>query len=340
MKEIIEKLCNVEGVSGFETSASEVAKEILEPYVDSVHIDKMGNVLGYKKSKKENAKTIMLDAHIDQIGFMVTEITDEGFLRFRTVGGVDPRMLLGIDVLVHGKEKIRGVVSNLPPHLSQGAKTAPGIEEMAIDIGFSKEKAEKIVKIGTIVTFAEEVYCLSSDTITGKCLDDRAGVASIIYAMQKLEKVNAPLNILVCFSACEEVDGKGAKTVSFKERPDFAIAVDVTHAKTPDAPANRTLDMGKLCIGHGPNLNPKITKNIIKTCKTYDVPYQLDIMEGHTGTNAWHIQTTRSGIPVGLISFALRYMHTPIETIRISDVKNTGKVIAKFIKDYREEEDD
>ncbi len=337
MKEIIEKLCNVEGVSGFEKEASLVAKELIEAYVDDVHVDAFGNVIGIKKSKNKNAKTIMLDAHIDQIGFMVTNITDEGFLKFTSVGGIDPRMLLSIDVFVHGKQKVRGVISCLPPHLNTASNNVPAIQEMAIDIGFCKEKAQEIAPVGTIVTFAEEVYSISSSTITGKCLDDRAGVASIIHALELLKDENVDLNVVTCFSTNEEVHGTGAIIKTYEIKPDFAIAVDVTHAKTPDAPANRTFEMGKLCIALGPNLHPKLSKDLIKTCKANDIPHQIEVCEGHTGTNAWYIQVSRSGVPVSLISFPLKYMHTPIETVKISDITNTGKLIAEYIKDYREE---
>ncbi|MFI3226908.1 MAG: M42 family peptidase [Clostridia bacterium] len=340
MKEIIEKLCNVDGISGYEMNASLVAKELIEPYVDEVYIDKFGSVIGRKNSKKADAKTIMLDAHVDQIGFIVTDIDDAGFLKFTSVGGVDPRMLLGLDVFVHGTEKIRGIISCLPPHLGTSANSVPSIEEMAIDVGFSKEQVQKIVKIGTPITFAEEVYSLSSDTVTGKCLDDRAGIASIIYAMQKLEKSELDVNVVTCFSTNEEIHSTGAITSTFNIRPDYAIAIDVTHGKTPDAPSGRTHPLGNLCIALGPNLHPKMSRDLIKTCKTYDIPYVIEVEEGHTGTNAWHIQVVRSGVPVSLISFPLKYMHTPIETVKISDIKNAGKLIAKYIKDYREDKND
>lgn len=340
MKDIIKKLCDTDGVSGFEKNASKVALELIKPYVDHVYIDKFGSVIGHKKSKNEQAKTVMLDAHIDQIGFIVTDITDDGFLRFTNVGGVDPRMLLGIDVFVLGTKKIRGVVSCTPPHLSTNSTKAPTISQMAIDIGFTKEQALEIVKIGTPIIFAEPVYNLSSDTVTGKCLDDRAGIASIIYALEKLSKYELDINIVTCFSVNEEVHGTGSINATYELNPDFAIAIDVTHGKTPDAPSNSTFELGKVCIGNGPNLHRKIGRDLIKTCKTYDIPYQIEVMEGHTGTNAWYIQVARGGVPVSLIMIPLKYMHTPIETVKISDIENTGKLIFKYLKNYREENND
>lgn len=338
--ETLIKLCDTDGISGFEKNASTITKSLLEPLVDSCYIDKFGNVIGKKLSKKPDAKTVMLDAHIDQIGFIVTDITDDGFLKFAQVGGVDPRMLLGIDVFVLGKEKLRGIVSCKPPHIMTDFKKAPPISEMAIDIGMSKERALEFVSIGTPVVFAETVYSLSKDSVTGKCLDDRAGIMTILYALDKLQGKDIDVNVLVVFTTCEETSGLGARVTSYELNPDFAIAVDVTHGKTPDSSPLKAFDMGQIYIGKGPNLHKKLTANLIKTAKAYDVPYGIEVMEGETGTNAWYIQVARQGIPTALISLPLKYMHTPIETIKISDVKSTGKLIYRFLKDFRGELND
>lgn len=340
MKDLISKLCSAHGISGFEKSASQVALDLVSPYADKSHIDKFGNVIAYKYSEKKDAKTVMLDAHVDQIGFVVTDITDNGFIKFASVGGVDPRMLLSMDVLVHGSETLRGVVCTKPPHLTASYKDAVQICDMAIDIGYSKEQAEKLAPIGTPITFAEDIYCLNDSSITGKCLDDRSGIASIIYAMEKLSSCKLDVNIVACFSVCEEVSGMGSIVSTYDLKPDFAIAVDVTHAKTPDAPANKTFDMGKILIGVGPNFDKKLADNLIKTCKTYDIPHDIEVCEGHSGTNAWYIQVIRGGVPVSLISIPLKYMHTPIETISICDVKNTGELIYRYLKDFREDRND
>ena len=333
--ETLIKLCDIDGISGYEKNASTIAKSLLEPLVDECYIDKFGSVIGKKQCQNPNAKTIMLDAHIDQIGFVVSDITKDGFIKFHQVGGVDPRMLLSLDVFVLGKEKLRGVVSCKPPHLVTDFKKAVPISEMAIDIGMTRERGLEFIKIGDPIIFAESVYSISKDSVTGKCLDDRAGVMSILHALEQLKDKELDVNILVVFSGTEETGGLGSTIATYDLRPDFAIAVDVTHGKTPDAPPPRTCEMGKIYIGKGPNLHKKLTDNLIKTAKAYDIPFGLEVMEGATGTNAWHIQVSREGIPVSLISFPLKYMHTPIETIKIADLKNTGNLIYRFIKDFR-----
>lgn len=338
--ETLIKLCDTDGISGYEKNASQVAKNLLEPLVDECYIDKFGSVIGKKISKNPNAKTIMLDAHIDQIGFVVSDITKDGFIKFSQVGGVDPRMLLSLDVFVLGKEKLRGIVSCKPPHIVTDFKKAIPITDMAIDIGMTKERALEFVKIGNPIIFAESVYSISKDSVTGKCLDDRAGVLSILEVLEKLKDDELDVNVVAIFSGTEEIGGLGVTVATYDLRPDFAIAIDVTHGKTPDAPPPRTNEMGKIYIAKGPNLHKKLAENLIRTAKAYDIPYGLEIEEGATGTNARHIQVSREGIPTALISIPLKYMHTPIETIKISDLKHTTNLIYRFIKDFRGELND
>lgn len=338
--ETLIKLCDTDGISGYEKNASNIAKSLLEPLVDECYIDKFGNVIGKKYSENKDAKTIMLDAHIDQIGFIVTDITEEGFLKFTSIGGVDPRMLLGVDVYVLASEKLRGIVSCKPPHIITDFKKAPPISEMAIDIGMTQKRAKEFVSIGTPIIFAENTYNLLKTNIVGKCLDDRAGVMSILLALEKIKDKKIDANIIVGFTVCEETSGLGAKVLSYELNPDFAIAVDVTHGKTPDVSATKAFDMGKIYIGKGPNLHKKLTENLIKTAKAYDIAYGIEVMEGETGTNAWYIQVAREGIPTALISLPLKYMHTPIEMVKISDIESTGNLIYQFLRNFRGELDD
>lgn len=332
MKEKIIKMCEADGVSGFEKNASNVALEYLKPLVDECHVDPFGNVIGYKYSKNPDAKTIMLDAHIDQIGFMVTEITKEGFLRFTSVGGVDPRMLLATDVLVLAKTgTLNGIISSMPPHLGAGGAKSVPVPEMMIDIGFNKEQAEKLVKVGTPIIYGDKMMSLSEDTITGKTLDDRCCVGSILHTMELLKDKELDMNVAVVFSGTEEVGGPGSPIATYKIKPDMAIAIDVTFAKSPDTP-QITTKMGTVTITRGPNCQKKLTEDLIRTAKAYDVPYVIDVAPGGTGTNARHIQTVAAGVPVALIGVPLKYMHTQIETISMKDVLNAGKLMAKFIE--------
>ncbi len=334
--ETLKKLCGLSAVSGFEHEAAVEVAEMLRPYCDKAEIDKNGNVLAYKSCGREDAKTILLDAHLDQIGLMVTEILDGGFLRFAPVGGVDPRMLPGNEVTVLADEPIYGIITCIPPKYakeSERNKAVP-IDELFIDTGLQDAKSK--ITIGSPVVFNQEPIELLGDVYVSKCLDDRAGVMSILLAMEKLQ--DAPklrCNIAVLISVQEEVTGLGAQSGTFSIRPDYAIAVDVTHGKTPDGPSEGAFQIGSgAAIGMGPNFNRSLTQKLIKTAKANDIPYELEVMEGNTGTNAWIIQIIAGGTATSLLSIPERYMHTPIETISLSDLEAVSELIYRFIRDF------
>ncbi len=338
MKEIIEKLCAADGISGFEQNASTVALELIKPYIDEGYIDPFGNVIAYKYSKKENAKTIMLDAHIDQIGFLVTEITKEGFLRFVNVGGCDPRILVGTPVLVIGRTgTVNGVIATVAPHLFRtlGGKAAE-LKNMLIDIGYSsKEEAERHVRVGSRVIFDMEPVNLTPDILVSKSLDDRACVASIIHTFELIKDLELDLNVVAVFSGTEEVGGPGSMVATYKVRPDMAIAIDVTHANTPDANPLHTAPFADVTLTRGPNLHKKLTDELIRVAKAYDISVTINVAERMTGTNARHIQVVRGGVPVALIGLPLKYMHTQVEAVKLSTVKSIGVLMAEYIKAYR-----
>lgn len=329
------RLCETPAVTGFERAGSQAAAELLRPYCDSVTIDRFGSVIGVKRCGREGAKTVLLDAHIDQIGFLVTEVLEGGFLRFAPVGGVDPRMLLGCEVEILTEEPIFGVIACTPPHLMKPGeeKNSVPIHEMLIDTGLID--ARPVVPVGTPVVFAEKMVQLSKDSITGKCLDDRAGVFAIVQAMERLQNVPLAVDVVAMCSVQEEVTSLGAETGAFRVRPDYAIAVDVSHAKTPDAPADDTFEYGGgVMIGMGPNFNTPLTLALIRTAKAEGMDYQLEVMEGFSGTNAWEMQIAATGTAMALLSIPLRYMHTPIETIKLSDLDSVSDLIYHFLRQF------
>ena len=326
-------LCQVPAVTGFERAGAEAVVSLLAPLVDEVRIDKVGSVIGLRRCGRENARTVLLDAHLDQIGFVVTEVLDGGFLRFAPVGGIDPRMLLGGEVDILTEEPLYGVISCTPPHLlkpGEEDKAVP-IHEMLIDTGLLDAKTR--VKVGTPIVFRQKMLQLSGDSITGKCLDDRAGVVSILYALEKLKETALAVDLAVLISVQEETSSLGAIAGGYALRPDYAIAVDVTHAKSPDAPDEFEYG-GGVAIGLGPNLNTALSKALIRTAKAEGMDYQLEVMEGFTGTNAWDLQIAGTGAATALLSIPLRYMHTPIETIKLSDLESVGDLIYHFLRSF------
>ena len=335
IKEELKLLCETEGISGFENKACQKAEQLFQPYCDKTERDTFGNVFAYRFSDQPQAKTILLDAHIDQIGFLVTGILSDGFLRFTQVGGVDPRMLLGCEVNILADQPYYGIISCMPPHLlaaGEQDKAVP-MHEMVIDTGLLD--AEGKIKIGTPIVYGTEMCSLSADSITGKCLDDRAGVIALLEVFKKLQNVKLPYHLVAMISSQEEVTSLGASIGTYRLRPEYAIAVDVGHAKTPDTPAGKAFTFGGgPMIGMGPNLNTPLTKALIRTAKTEDIPYQLEVMEGATGTNAWDMQVIACGTAMGLVSIPLKYMHTQIETIRISDLQAVADLIYHFLRNF------
>ena len=337
MRSKIEQLLAIPMVTGFERAQSERVRDLFAPLCDEIEVDRFGNVIGLVRSGKPDAKTVLLDAHLDQIGFVVTEVLKGGFLRFRSVGGVDPRMLLGAEVTIGAPDgPLYGIVSCLPPHLLSAGESdkALPVYKMCIDTGLLD--AAPVIPIGTPIWFpadAAHMPVIAKDAFTGPNLDDRAGAAAIAHALEKLRKVDLDVDVAVLLSVQEEVTSLGATVGTFKIRPDYAIAVDVGHAKTPDAPGEFEYGGGPL-IGMGPNMNRALSRALIRTAKAEGMAYQLEIMEGQTGTNAWDMQIVARGTAQAILGIPLRYMHTPIETIKLSDAEAVGDLIYHFLRQF------
>ena len=333
----IKRLTAIYGVSGDEFRVAKIAAEMMAPYCDRVEIDDFGNVLGYRDCGIPGAKTVMLDAHIDQIGFLITEVTEEGFLRFTTVGGVDQRMLLGSELTVLTKKgPILGIVAAIPPHLQKDGddKKSVPIPEMVVDIGMTGEQAKKVVRVGDYMAFANDAMELQGDALCGKAFDDRACLVCLLHTMDLLQGKPLAVNVVVSASTKEETGFQGGISAGFKVQPDYAIAVDVTHARTGDAP------QVIVKLGDGPNVdmgsnsNPKFAKRVIEVARAKQIPHIVTSCPAGSGTNAWPIQMQGQGVTTLVVSLPLKYMHSPVEMLRMSDVKNVGKLLAAFIETF------
>lgn len=328
--DLLKSLTTAVGVSGAENSVTDLLKGLLSPY-GTVTVDNLGNV--YCKIG-EKGPHILLDAHIDEIGFIVKEITADGFIKVSNIGGIDRRMLLSAEVSVWGDREYRGVISTLPPHLQKkdDERKAPDIDEIAIDVGMTKEQAEKCISLGDRVTFKRNFTKLLGNQISSSVLDDRCGVASIILALDELKKINA--NVTVMFSSQEEVGTRGARVGAYDRAVDEAIVVDVSFGYSPMCKKTDCGEMGKgPMIGMSPILDRTIARELVKAAKENDIPYQIEVMGGgHTGTNADVISISEYGIKTSLISIPEKYMHSPVEVADISDVENTSKLIVAYVK--------
>lgn len=332
MFELVKNLCTAKGVSGNETEVCKLAYSLLFPFADVI-INEFGNVIAVFGNKNAD-KTILLDAHIDQIGFVVTDITPKGFLKVEKCGGIDLRTVLGCGVIVQGKENIKGIVCCMPPHLSDGNEDkAVSADKVYIDLGLSAEKVKELVSIGDTVTFAEEPCKLLNNKISAPALDNRVGVASIIRVAQLLKGINCPYKVVAILSSQEETYQLGAKTGAFISGADEAIVVDVSFASQPGVSGQYSdikLSGGPmLCIS--PTLSKDMYNCLKEICINKNIPYQNEVCNGATGTNADSISICKSGIKTTVVSIPQKNMHTQVEVVDISDIENTALLIAEYI---------
>lgn len=339
IRKVLETLCSARGPSGFERPVAEKAVELMRPLMDEANIDRFGNAVGVRLCGKTGAPKLLLDAHLDEIGLMVTG-TEDGYLRFRSIGGVDPRMLPNREVVILAGTPLYGVITAPQGGTLGGeeAEKAVPISELRIDVGMGQEDAESAVPVGTPVVFRSDVFPLGEREICGKSMDDRSCFAILLRAVELLRDKTLDVDLYVMGSSREEVSGAGAKVGTYGIHPDYCIAVDVTHGKTPDGPKERSCMLGEgPAIGVGPNMTRWMTERMTAKAKELGIPYQLEVMEGHTGTNGWHMQIVREGIATSVVSLPLKYMHSPIEVLDIEDIERTAALLAAFAQDLGRE---
>ncbi len=308
------------------------AADLLENYSSKYGaVESMSGLTKCMTMAGKSDYTLLLDAHIDEIGFVVTDISADGFLTVSNCGGIDLRHLPAKPVTIHGKEKICGVFVSEPPHLEKNDSVADSISKIKIDTGIG-EKARDIISVGDYVTFSLKASVLNGNTVCGKSLDNRAGVTVLLLLAERLYKKNLPITVKFLFSDAEELGLRGAKTAAFGSGADEAVIVDVSFGDGPDIPSTKCgiLGAGGM-IGISPVLNRDITDKLVLLASDNDIPYQNEVMSGKTSTNADVISVSGGGIPSGLISIPLRNMHSDVETVKICDIISVTDVLEKYI---------
>ncbi len=338
MKEIIKKLCEAHGIPGSEDAVGDIISKELKDCC-KIEKDVLGNLI---VKKGEGKKRIMITAHMDEIGLMVRQIDENGFIRFINLGGFFDQSLLNQRVIVHTKKgMVPGVIGSKPPHLMEEKEREKVIKrkEMFIDVGAGDKKVvEKLgVSVGDYITFDVSLRELGAGLITGKALDDRLGCAVLIEVMKKAKTKHQLYGV---GTVQEEVGLKGAKTSAYKIDPHVAIAVDV--APTGDFPGVKP-DESDLKLNGGPVITvadargkgiitrKELRDALVKTAEKNKIPYQLEVGEGGT-TDATAIQLTKEGVLSGVVSVPTRYIHSPVEVASIKDVENTVKLLISYIE--------
>ena len=336
---LLKELVEAPSPSGYEQPAQRVFRAHVEPVVDSLETDVMGNVIGRIDAADEAAPKLMLAGHCDEIGFMVKYIDENGFLFFAPIGGVDAHLVPGQRVNVHTSAgPVRGVVGKKPIHLMEPKEreTVVKFKDQYIDIGCAdKETAEKLVSIGDPVTFAVGLERLQGDRVASRAFDDKMGAWIVARVLREVSKKKPPVHFHGVSTVQEEIGLRGATTSSYGIDPDVGIAVDVGFSS--DAPGLNIMEIGELKVGSGPiiargaNINPALFELLVTTAKEEGIPYQVSGIPRATGTDANVMQLARSGVATALISVPLRYMHSPSEVLSLDDLENAVRLLTAVV---------
>jgi len=343
--ELLERLSNAFGVAGFEGEVRGIIEDLIRPYVDEMRVDALGNLIAVREGGSDFR--LMLDAHMDEIGFMVSYIEKEGFLRFAPIGGWDARIVPShaMVVLTRDGQKLRGVIGTAPPHiLTQEEREKPfKIEELFVDVGAgSREEVEGLgIRIGSPAVISYPFERLNGHVVAGKALDDRVGCALLIKTLEALRDEELDVTVVANFAVCEEVGLRGARTAAYQIEPDLALALEGTVAA--DVPGisgpRRTTQLGK-----GPAITvadrtlivePKLVEALTRVAEEEKIPYQYK----HPifgGTDAGAIQQARGGVLVGVISVPCRYIHSPFSVMRLDDFENAVRLTVSFVRCFRD----
>lgn len=355
----LKKYVNTPSPSGYELElgGQQVWIDFALKYAHRVETDAYGNAYAYygsritdkngKVTRHKKDKTVLIDAHADEIGFIVSDITDEGFIRIETLGGADITIAPSsrVNLWVDKDTKIKGVFGHPAIHVHRREFEAKK-EEMFIDIGLSTkdEVLETGIVVGTPITM-QDGYMDMGNYYCGRSLDDKIGgfITMNLLRLLSEKKIELPYELVIVNSVQEEVGLFGAKMAADRIKPDVAIAIDVTHCT--DSPAYNKQKQGSLSAGKGvvvmsgPSLHNKVVKKLISTCEEYDIPFQRTATGGHSGTNADSYAYSNGGIPTGLIKMAMRYMHTTVETVHKEDVKSAIKLLGDYLINNNPTED-
>ena len=332
----LKSLLSVPGLSGYESPAARLIEAEWHPLVDELNLSRLGSVHGLKKGAGADPRpSIMLAAHMDAIGLMVSRIED-GFLRITSIGGVDPRILPGQAVVVHtAKEDLPGVIVMPPAKLSPARSGRwRGRTSRIFSWMWACFRQRWRVSSASGTWFLSERKQLKCPgrSCSGHSIDNRASVAAVTLCLQELGSKSHKWDVWAAATVQEEINYGGAATSAFQLRPDLAIAIDVTFAKGPGANSWETFELGKgPTFGHGPNIHPYLFKQFKELAERLEIPYGIELMPKSSGTDGMATQITAEGIPTFVLSIPIRYMHTPVEMVMLKDIQRAGRLLAEFI---------
>jgi endoglucanase len=339
--EHLKALTAAPGVSGYEHRVRDLIRAAWAPLADETHTDRLGSLWAIKNGSGPTPDQvggrpkIMLAAHMDAIGLMVSQIEGE-FLRVVPVGGIDARVMPGQLVTVHGREDLPGIVVAPPAFLLPRASRegVVPVSELLVDAGLPAEKLSGLVRLGDVVSFAQPAAELQNGMLAAKSLDNRASVAALTVCLETLKSRPHAWDVIAVATVQEEINLQGARASAFALHPNLAIAVDVTHGAGPASKefSDKTFPLGGgPVLGLGPNIHPGLHAALKSAAGRAEIPCAIEPMPAHSGTDAYAIQIAREGIPTMVVSIPLRNMHTPVEVLALKDVARTGRLLAEFV---------
>lgn len=332
-EEFLRQVTAIPGVTGNERPAAEYIAEAFRPYADEVRITPLNSVIAHKKGP---GPKVMICAHLDEIGMMVSKIEEDGCLRLQRVGGVDPRVLPGMRVRVCAQEGVLlGVVGATPPHLLREAerKSNYTFDNLFVDLGMDADQVRRRVRVGDTVCFEARYAALRNGRIATKTADDRACVAIMLEAAKRLQSLRHGADLYFVATCQEEIGSYGALTAGFEVNPDYGVAFDVCHAHTPGAPANSTSSIDSLVASKGPYIQPFLVKKLEEAAKNNGIGLQIAIDNRDTATDADELGTVRAGVPTVLLSLPIKYMHTNVETLDLHALTEGARLLAHYLAD-------
>ena len=338
LETLLMELSAAAGISGREERAAQIIIDLFAQgegaqWISEFSQDRLGNIILRKQGQGPQPPRLMLAAHIDEIGLIVTEM-DQGFLRFSCVGGIDQRVLLGQEVIVHGREDLPGIIGAKPPHLQEPEEKnkAVKLKDLIIDLGLPEEKVRSLVQIGDPITIRRDCCALKNSLYAGKAMDDRAGVVALVDCLRRLKERHHQAEVVAVVTVQEELGVRGARVSSYGLNPDLGLALDVTHGDMPGLADYEAFKLGQgPVIVTGPQVHPQIFKTLKAAAEAANIKYQVEAEVTPRGTDAYALQMAQAGVATGLVCIPLRYMHTAVETVSLKDITETSRLLTEFI---------
>lgn len=330
----LKTLLSAPGLSGHEIPVRQLIHSEWAPLVDEIQVSRLGSLHAFRHGASVPPRpSLLLAAHMDAIGLMVTAVVD-GFLRMTSVGGIDSRILPGQPVTVHTQTKdlpgqiVQPAAALLPVPQREGSIP---LEYLWVDVGLRPAEVQRLVRVGDLISFAQAPFELNGDILVGHSLDNRASVAAVTHCLQLLQGRRLDWDVWAVATVQEEETLAGAATSAFELRPSLAVAIDVTFASGPGSPAHGVFPLGKgVTLGWGPNIHPGLYRRFKALAERLEIPWLIEPMPRHSGTDAVSLQVAAEGIPTMVLGIPLRYMHTPVEMVAMKDIQRAGRLLAEF----------